>query len=624
MYGGAGKTALAIHVAHHVRTAFPDGQLYLNLRGTDESPVDVASALDRFLRDLGVPATAIPATVDDRASLYRTVLVDRKVLVVLDNARDAAQIRPLLPGSGSCGVLITSRQPLPDLAGARPIHLGMLTASESRTLFDSILGADRAAAEPDRADAVLDVCGGLPLAIRIAAGRLTARPEWTVAALADRLADQRRRLDELTVGDLAVRASFAVSYDGLPADTARVFRLLGLVGGPSIGLPAAAALVGRPTRWVESAMELLVDTHLLGTDSAGHYRAHDLLRLYAADLVNDEEAVPERLAAIDRMLTWYTQAAAAAAAVINPNRSHVHLDPPPPEHPPPTFTSYEQALAWLEAEHLNLVAAVHQAVRYGRREIAWQLPIELWDLFSLRSMWPDCVATYRAGISAAAELGDARAEAWLLNNLSGAYDQCGRSQDALECLLRALELNRQRGDRKVEGTNLYNLSLAYAKLSRPAEAMDTMRQALEIHREIGYRYGEGMALNALGELHRTSARESVAIDHFRQALAVHRAVADEFSVGITLRNICDCQLILGQVAEAEGTGLDALAVNRRIGHWLGEAQSLLLLGDAARQAGRTADAGERWRAAAAIFERIGHEDAAQARDRLATLGPPGR
>src|SRR5215471_17730 len=263
---GVGKTTLAIHAAHRLRPDFPDGQLYVSLRGGSEHPVPPDEVLARFLRDLGVDGARVPVDPEERAGMYRTRLAERQMLIVLDDARDAAQVRPLLPGTGSCAVIVSSRHRLSDLAGSRLIDLDVLDEDEAAELFTRIIGTDRAEAEPGPVRDVLGVCAGLPLAIRIAGARLAARRAWTVRTLADRLADQRRRMDELTAGDLAMRACFQVSFDALPhrngssADPARAFRLLGVWQGPSIGLPAAAALLGQPEWPVADALEVLVDT----------------------------------------------------------------------------------------------------------------------------------------------------------------------------------------------------------------------------------------------------------------------------------------------------------------------------------------------------------------------------
>ena len=330
---GLGKTTLAVHAAHRLRPDFPDGQLYVSLRGGSDHPVPADEVLARFLRDLGVDGARVPVDPEERAAMYRTRLAERQMLIVLDDARDAAQVRPLLPGTGSSAVIVSSRHRLSDLAGSRLIDLDVLDEGEAAELFTRIIGTDRAEAEPGPARDVLGVCAGLPLAIRIAGARLAARRVWTVRTLADRLADQRRRMDELTAGDLAMRACFQVSFDALPhrngtsADPARAFRLLGVWQGPSIGLPAAAALIGQPEWPVADALEVLVDAHLLESPAPDRYRLHDLLRDYAADRARADDPPQAVEDAVRRVLDWYLRTADAAAGLVAPYRDRAPLDP---------------------------------------------------------------------------------------------------------------------------------------------------------------------------------------------------------------------------------------------------------------------------------------------------------
>ena len=307
--GGLGKTALAIHVAHLLAGRFGGGQLYANLRGATE-PVDPGEVLARFLRDLGVDGAWVPVEAEERAAQFRTRLAGRQVLIVLDDARDAAQVRPLLPGSASCSVLVTARWGMPELVGSRLVDLDVLPPAEARALFGRVAGEERAGAEPDPTDEVLAACAGLPLAIRIAGARLAARGGWNVHTLAGRLSDERRRLDELRAGNLAVRTSFEVSFASLArsagpggVDPAHAFRLLGEWTGPFIALPAACALFGQAERPVADALEVLVDAHLLDSPEPDVYRFHDLLRVYAADRARAQESERDRQEAVGRLLT---------------------------------------------------------------------------------------------------------------------------------------------------------------------------------------------------------------------------------------------------------------------------------------------------------------------------------
>ena len=386
---GIGKSALVVHGAHRVAPRFPDGQLYLNLRGSGAQPMTPGDALARFLRDLGDDPAGLPADATERANRYRSLLVGRRVLVVLDDARDAAQVRQLLPGTVGCSVLVTTRRSMPDLESARLIDLDTLNDTDALALFARIVGPIRATAEPGACHDAVTACGGLPLAIRIAAARLAARPSWSIAYLAARLRDERKRLDELVAGDLAVRASFMVSYTNLrgPSGGAsdavdRAFRLLALARGPDVSLPAAAALLGVPRDQAQGALELLVDHHLLRSYQPGRYRFHDLLRVYAEERVEAEEDAAARAEAARRMLSWYLQTAAAACRLVNPHRTHIDPGPAGPGMDVLSFGNYAEALAWLDAEHANLLTAVDQASCQGEHEIGWKLSHTLWDLGS--------------------------------------------------------------------------------------------------------------------------------------------------------------------------------------------------------------------------------------------------
>jgi DNA-binding SARP family transcriptional activator len=316
-YGGLGKTSLAVHAAHRAMNNFPDGQLYVDLLGATAHPLQPADVLTRFLHDLGVDGRDVPHGEADRAALYRTSLAGRRVLVVLDNAKDAAQVRPLLPGSASCAVLITTRSRMPDLAGTNLVDLNVLDDDEALTLFTKIVGDERALAEPEATAELLLACAGLPLAIRICAARLTSRSGWTIQTMANRLRDQHRRLDELIAGDLAVRASFEVSFASLPKarrhaiDPALAFRLLGLWHGPAISRAAAAALFGTTEDQALDALEILVDAHLLESKSQDLYKFHDLLRVYASERAYADLSQEGRDTAVQRLLSWYMSTAGA-------------------------------------------------------------------------------------------------------------------------------------------------------------------------------------------------------------------------------------------------------------------------------------------------------------------------
>ena len=613
--GGLGKTSLAVHAAHRVRAGFPDGQLYVDLLGATSHPLPPADVLARFLRDLGVDGRDIPVDDDERAARYRTVLAGRRMLVVLDNARDAAQVRPLLPGTASCAVLVTTRSRMPDLTRTRLVDLNVLDDDEALTLFTKVVGDKRAAAEPEATAELLLACAGLPLAIRICAARLATRSGWTIRTMANRLRDEHRRLDELTAGDLAVRASFQVSFASLPAGTpadgiapADAFRLLGLWQGPSISSAAAAALFGTPEYRAEDALETLVDAHLLESTSAGQYKFHDLLRVYSSERAVADLPEQTRNAAIARLLEWYMRTADAASTAVSPDRYDIPLVPGGAA-PPLSFSTAEEALAWYDGERVNLVAATRQAAESGLHEIAWRLPAPLFQLFSSRGNWTDGIATNRIALESARQVGNSQGEAWILNNLGDALGFTGHSE-GIDCLERSLAIRREIGDRMGEAQAANNLADAYHWLGRTDEALALYRRALELNRKVGRRHGEGIALVNLGWTLLDLARAEEAIDHLLQARQAFAEIGYEDGVGYALHNLGRCYLLLGRDADALEYLRRALASHQATGNRRRQAATLRSLADAQIRAGLTAEACESWTQAAAIFEALG--DSAEA------------
>ena len=610
--GGLGKTSLAVHAAHRVRRRFPDGQLYVDLLGATAAPLLPADVLARFLRDLGVDGRDIPVDEDERAARYRTTLARRRMLVVLDNARDAAQVRPLLPGSASSAVLVTTRSRMPDLASTKLVDLNVLDDDEALKLFVKVVGEERAAAEPEATAELLDACAGLPLAIRICAARLVTRSGWTIRAMAGRLTDEHRRLDEMRAGDLAVRASFEVSFTSLPPSTdkqgidpARAFCLLGLWQGPSISSAAAAALCGIPEYSAEDALEVLVDTHLLESVATDRYRFHDLLRVYAAERAADDLSAADRDAALTRLLTWYMRTADAAASALAPHRYNIPLDALTGDDVPAlSFATSEEVLAWYDDERANLVAATRQAAGSGLHEIAWRLPAPLFQMFSSRGNWADCIATSRIALESARRAGNRQGEAWILNNLGDALGFT-RHSEGIDCLERSLAIRREVGDRMGEAQSANNLADAYHWLGRTDEALELYRRALELNRAVGYRLGEGIALVNLGWMLVDLGRAGEAIDYLRQAREAFAEIDYVDGVGYALHILGRCHLSLDQDADALSCLHEALVNHRSSGNRGRQAATLTTLGTAQNRLGLAAEARESWTQATAIFTELG-------------------
>jgi len=624
--GGLGKTTLAVHAAHRLRARFPDGQLYVGLHGAGDRPAAPADVLGRFLRELGVDTQTIPVTEDERAALYRTRLAGRRMLIVLDDARDAAQVRPLLPGSASCGVIVTSRNRLPDLGGSRLVDLDVLDADEARALLVRIVGAGRLEAEPEATAQVLAACAGLPLAIRIAGARLAVRAGWTIQTLARRLADERRRIDEFTVGDLAVRACFEVSFASLPpvgrggVDPARAFRLLGLWRGPFIALPAAAALLGEPADDVADALEVLVDANLLQSPAADRYRFHDLLRVYAAERAAKQESQQERDAAVRRLVTWYLHTAAAAVHVVESHRDQVALDPPPPGCHPLSFDTAGAAFAWCDTERGNLVASTRQAGEAGLDDIAWKLAVAAGGFLYRWSYWTDSIACHRIGLASARRLGDRKGEAWVLNNLGMVFgDQ--RLDNAIGYLQDALAIRREIGDRRGEAQTANNLAYSYQLRGRTDEAVGLLLQALDLQRQVRHRYGESVTLSNLGEAYLDLGDVDEAMGYLREALSIAREIGAQPIEGYVLTNLGQAHLNRGRVDEAVRCLRQAVSIHHTAGDRYGEAHDLNHLGQAERSAGRPAVAAEAWSRAQAIFRELGDDErAAEVQRDLDSLG----
>jgi DNA-binding SARP family transcriptional activator len=618
-YGGLGKTSLAVHAAHRVRQAFTDGQLYVDLLGATPHPLQPSDVLARFLRDLGVDGRDIPHDEAERAARYRTSLAGRRVLVVLDNAKDAAQVRPLLPGSASCAVLITTRSRMPDLASTKLVDLNVLDDDEALTLFTKVVGDERALAEPEATAELLLACAGLPLAIRICAARLAGRSGWTVQAMANRLRDEHRRLDEMTAGDLAVRASFEVSFSSLPKprsartpDSALAFRLLGLWHGPTISTAAAAALFGSTEDRAADALEILVDAHLLESKSQDRYKFHDLLRVYASERAEADLSADDRGAAVRRLLGWYMRTADAAATVCSSYRYTMPIEDDPADPSASSFSDIDHALTWYDSERINVVAATRQAAGDALYDVAWRLAPPLYILCHRRGNWADCIAMHRIALDSARQVGNRQGEAWILNNLGDALGVV-RDAEAILLLEQSLTIRQEIGDHKGQAQTLNNLADAYEELGRREESVVLLRQALEVNRRIGRLYGEVVALTNLGFALMQLGRLQEAAGFLEEARAVS-GKTDALRGGYALHRLGECYLLLGRGEEGLECLAQALDAHQKLGNRLQQALTLKTLVAAQFKHGMTDQARASRLSAAAIFDELGdHNQAAELR-----------
>ncbi|BET49464.1 transcriptional regulator AfsR [Kitasatospora aureofaciens] len=650
--GGVGKTTLAVHVAHQARTAFPDGQLYVDLQGAGARPAEPETVLGSFLRALGTADSAIPDSLEERAALYRSVLDGRRVLVLLDNARDAAQVRPLLPGTDGCAALVTARVRMVDLAGAHLVDLDVMSPEEALALFTKIVGEERVASEREAALDVVGACGFLPLAIRIAASRLAARRTWTVSVLAAKLADERRRLDELQAGDQAVEATFELGYGQLEPAQARAFRLLGLADGPDISLAAAAAVLDLPAEDTEDVLESLVDTSLLESAAPGRYRFHDLVRLYArACAERDENPPSEREAALSRLLDFYLATAAGVYAIERPGDRLVDgLEPT--EYPGLTFTEGSAALDWLYTEAAPLLACVRQAAESSRLRRAVDL---LWAAKDLTESGANshqyettargmCEATRTAGdtlaegrartvltdvllvsgripqaeqesrlaMRLAESVDDAVAVSWVANSLGLICLHQGRHTDSKPFFERAIEGYRALANRPPEATALCNLSRAHLGAGDVAQAVDFARRGLDAHAEFGRTVRLANSHYALGIALNRADRHTEALGHFSEALTIFTAHRQRLWEGTTNYRIAEVHLAAQRPAQAAQHAEQALALGC-IGGDRMQGNVLTLLGRALSGLEQTDRAKACWSKALRLYEQEGAEEASEAR-----------
>ncbi|QFZ17377.1 ATP-binding protein [Saccharothrix syringae] len=624
---GTGKSTLALHWAHRVRRRFRDGDLYLDLRGYGPGlALTPRQGVEFFLHALGVPPERIPADPELSASLYRSVLDGKRVLVVIDNAASAAQVRPLLPAAPECFTVITSRSRLSSLIvteGAGPIVLDVLTPDESVEVLRRLIGAERVDREPGPAARIALRCGYLPLALRIVAERLTDEVYLPLAELADELDDEYRRLDALTSrnDELAdVRAVFSWSYHRLSPVAARAFRLLGLHAGTDIGTAAAAALTDHDSRSARRALGSLTDSHLVQQVAAERFRLHDLVRLYAAERADAEETAGERRRAVRRVTRWYLLSAANARRSFLPDLSLGAADLPDGDDPvePLSFSGAEEALAWFEVERFTLLAVLEQALTSNHLDLAAVMPRAVAGFYEVRAYWSDYRQVYATGVRASREI---NSRPWVVANLIGLGDAdgfLGNVDGALASYHEAVALSRAAGDSRNEGFALRGIGLIHQDAGRFDLAAEHHRRALAALRRVGARRGEGMCLLSLGDCHRALERFGEAFDHGLRALEIFRSTRDRLAEARALNSLGTSRRAEGRLPEALEHHREALAVFRRFDHPYEEASTLLDLGDVLDGLGRSTEARDHWLAARVIFERIGAPEVDSANSRLTT------
>jgi tetratricopeptide (TPR) repeat protein/transcriptional regulator with XRE-family HTH domain len=622
---GVGKTALAVHWAHQVASRFPDGQLYVDLRGFHPSGKLMSSeaALRCLLDSLQVPAEQIPAGLDAQAGLYRSLLSGRRMLVVLDNARDAGQVRPLLPGSPGCFALVTSRSQLAGLAAAEGAHqltLDLLTEAEASELLTLRLGGAWLAAEPDAAAELIRLCARLPLALAIAAARISARPRSGLRAFAEELKDARRRLDALDAWDPAasVRAVFSWSLGTLPAPAARTFGLLGLHPGPDITIAAAASLAGIPPAKACWALDALAEAHLITEHAPGRFAMHDLLRAYATEHAAAGAADDQR-AAVHRMLDYYLHASYAANRVLYPGRAPLVLPEPQAGAVPEIPADPAQARAWLQAERVVLLAVVAQAAELSFDVHAWQIAYCLAMFLDMQGCWDEWAAVQCAALTSAQRLGDMAAQARLHVISSHVCVRLGAEHDAQTHLRDALQLYRGLDDRVGQARIHVAFGLVLNHQGRHSEAFGHAQQALVLYWAAGYQAGLAQALNAIGwsEAHLASPKR--AITCCQLALELHREVGNSLGEAEAQDSLGYAYHQLGDLRQATTCYQHAISGLRDLASRHEEACSRACLGDVQLASGRPERARRAWQHALAVFEEENHPSAGPVRRRLQYL-----
>ncbi|RSD10302.1 AfsR/SARP family transcriptional regulator [Amycolatopsis eburnea] len=560
---GTGKSALAVRALHHARDAYPDGQLYLDLAGTSESPRDPAMMLAELLRALGVTDAVMPPGLHERAALYRSRLAERRMLVLLDDAADVQQVRPLLPPSGGCAVVVTSRRRLADLAGAEHVELDVLSAEDARGLLARIAGAERVEREPESAAAIVRLCGQLPLAIRITGAKLAGRRAWTLHVLRTRLEDESRRLRELRVGDLDVRANFDLSLRLLPDEAVQAFRLLGLLGAEALPAWVIGPLLDRPDP--DDVLDALVDAYLVRlvtTDRAGQprYRLHDLLRAYAAEGAQECYSTEERRAAVERVLAAWLALAEQARALLYPS-----LFRPTPGQSPRWIPDYAivDPIVWFDAERGTLLRAMELAADWGLDELAWELATAAVPYYDHRSLYQDWNRSHQVALKAVGAAGNTHGEAALLQGLGQVHIYLDEMDEARQHLRRCVQLYRTTGDRRGEGLALASLGTVHRVRGELDAALAVDKEGLTHLVAAGHQQAEAQIRTAIGIIGFEQGAEDAG-SWIEDGLEIARKLGDRHRQAVILRTLSRYHQGIGDTPAALRDLTEALTIFNEI------------------------------------------------------------
>lgn len=620
---GVGKTSFAVRLAHLLARDLPDGCLYVNLRGFDPGGAALSGdeAVRLFLDALHVSPGRIPASEEGRAGRFRSLVSTRRMLIVLDNARDAEQVRPLLPDASGCAVVVTSRSQLPGLVaaeGAHPVTLGLLTMTEARELLRTRLRDGRVAAEPGPADDIIERCARLPLALAVVAARAAAHPGFCLTALARELVASQGSLDGFAAGDPVtdLRSVFSWSYHALGEPAARMFRLLGLHPGPDLSVPAAASLVARPERQARAALAELARAQLVTEREPGRYTCHDLLRAYATELVESEPAEIRQASRL-RIVDHYLHSARAADEQLSPLREPTAPSPPPSGVTPEEPADNAAALAWFAEEHEVLVRAVGMAGRHGLHRHVWQLASSLTTFLSRRGYWEDLIVVQNHALAAAERAGDPAASAQAHRDIAAAYSETARLPAARAHLKSALLLLDGQADRVGQAHTLLSLGWVSEKEGDQATALGHDQLALRLFQAAGDEAGEARALNAVGWDHAVLGDYPETVRHCQRALMLQRRLADAVGEANSWDSLGYALHHLGHHRTAARCFRRALALSRELGHRYNEAEALQHLGDNHAALGDPVTARRCWRDALEILTEIAHPAAETLRGKLA-------
>ncbi|HEY4457775.1 MAG TPA: BTAD domain-containing putative transcriptional regulator [Pseudonocardiaceae bacterium] len=608
---GVGKSTLATHIGHRVGEHFPDGQLYCDLRGIRAGVDGVVDVLGRFLLALGIPGNLVPDELSERVELYRTLLANQRVLVVLDDAASEGQVTSLLPGSSSCGVIITSRSRLTAVPGAHRLELDVFSAVHSLELLGHIIGTDRLDREPEAARALARAVGGLPLALRIIGARLAARPHWTLASMVGRLANERRRLDELAHGDMTIRASLSLTHDGLDRPSRKLFALLSMAEGLTIPGWTAGAVLDDDNPYPSDLLEPLIDVQLLeasAVETTGEfrYRYQDMVRLFAREQLAHQCDAQERAAALRRMLGgWLAMAEQAHRLVYGGDFTVLHGDAPRWQ-PPAEYVEVALAdpLAWLDGEHANLCAAVCQAAEAGLVSVSWDLAVTLVTLFESRGYLDDWERTHTEALRATRTAGDERGTAALLNSLGTLAINRGQPGKSRTLQLEALGLFERVGDPRGLALCQRDLGLLDRQAGDDDAAFERYTVALREFAKVDDLVGRAIVLTQSAPILYRRGEAARAHAQLSEAMEIYQSVGYLGGVPHTLRRIGQFQLMSGEFDTAAGTMAEALSMVRRSQDVIGEGHMLCSLGEVNAAAGRLAQARDYFQQALTLREQI--------------------